>query len=63
MNEIKLGKLEKIKDLRSIWKNEEYRVTLPYAKFEFWYSEASWSKPRASFVNESSCLRVQLKEA
>ena len=27
MNEIKLGKLEKIKDLRSIWKNEEYDFT------------------------------------
>lgn len=32
MNEIKLGKLEKIKDLRSIWKNEEYDFTPWLAK-------------------------------
>ena len=50
---------------RFVWKNEEYRVTLPYAKFEFWYSEASWSEKKFisfSLMNESSCLRVQLKE-
>lgn len=32
MSEIKLGKLEKIKDLRSIWKNEEYDFTPWLAK-------------------------------
>lgn len=32
MNEVKLGKLEKIKDLRSIWKNEEYDFTPWLAK-------------------------------
>ena len=32
MNEVRLGKLEKIKDLRSIWKNEEYDFTPWLAK-------------------------------
>ena len=32
MSEIKLGKLEKITDLRTIWKNEEYDFTPWLAK-------------------------------
>lgn len=32
MSELKLGKLEKINDLRTIWKNEEYDFTPWLAK-------------------------------
>ena len=32
MSEIKLGKLEKISDLRTIWRNEEYDFTRWLAK-------------------------------
>ena len=48
-----------------VWKNEEYRVTLPYAKIDIAGIAKHCGQTRVKpcfLVNESSCLRVQLKE-
>ena len=49
----------------NVWKNEEYRVTLPYAKIDIVGIAKHCGQTRVKpcfLVNESSCLRVQLKE-